>query len=229
MPDLDCRVRDSGAMSESMIVVLAVAGGAAGFVAGGLGRVLLRRLSRGVRTPFLWCECSVAALWAVVVCRVAAESLPVWWAAVPLLLGWLAVLLIACDVLAFRLPDALTLPAYPVALVVLAVAGCASGSPDMFVRAAVGAVVFAGTYALVRCVSWSAMGPGDVKLAGSLGAVVGAVSVQAVLATMAAAALLTVAASSGVRRAVPHGPAMLLPAWVITVYPGVATFRTGLW
>ncbi|MGW5644165.1 prepilin peptidase [Saccharopolyspora sp. NPDC003752] len=199
-----------------MVVLIGIAGGAAGFGAGRLGRLLLCSARRGVRPPRMWCELAVGLLWTVVAVR-AATGMPLWWVAVPLLLGWLAVLLTACDVLASRLPDVLTLPAYPVAAVLLAVA--AVPRPDVLLGGAAGAVVFAGTYLLVRVVSPGAMGPGDVKLAGSLGAVVGAVSLPAVLFVMAAAAALTLVAALWARiGGVPHGPAMLAPAWLVTTF-----------
>lgn len=222
-------VRDAGAMIEAEIVAMAAVGGAGGIVAGRIGVRLLRGLRRGVPPPRLWCELTVAASWAIVVARVAAGTLPTWWAAVPLLLGWMAVLLAVCDTLASRLPDALTLPAYPVAVVLLLVAAGVSGESELLVRGLVGAIVFAGTYGCVRLVSVTAIGPGDVKLAGSLGAVVGAVSLWAVLLTMLVAALVTAVVAGGLRRAVPHGPAMLIPAWLVTAFPGAGVFRSGLW
>ncbi|QIZ33862.1 A24 family peptidase [Saccharopolyspora sp. ASAGF58] len=199
-----------------MIVLIGIAGGATGFAAGRLGRLALCSMRRGVRPPRMWCEVAVGLLWAVVFVRVV-TGMPLWWAAIPLALGWFAVLLAVCDVLAGRLPDVLTLPAYPVAAVLLTVA--ALHRSDVLLGAVAGAVVFAGTYLLVRVVSSGAMGPGDVKLAGSLGAVVGAVSLSAVLFVMAAAAALTLVAALWTRLGgVPHGPAMLAPAWLITAF-----------
>ncbi|MER5393430.1 prepilin peptidase [Saccharopolyspora sp. NPDC002686] len=159
---------------------------------------------------------AVAVLWAVVAVRVA-TGMPWWWAGVPLLLGWVGVLLAVCDVRAYRLPDVLTLPAYPVALVFIAVA--ALHRPGVSAGAAGGLLLFGGVYAVVRLISPAALGPGDVKLAGVLGLVVGAVAVGAVLAVVVAAALFTLLmASWRGRGAVPHGPAALLPAWLVTAF-----------
>jgi leader peptidase (prepilin peptidase) / N-methyltransferase len=202
------------------VVAATVVGGVVGSGAGWSGRWLLGRIRRGVRVPKPWCEVAVAVVWATVVGRAAVGGLPLWWSAVPLLLGWLAVLLTACDVLVARLPDALTLPAYPVAAVVLGFAGFCGRRPELLFGAVAGAVVFAGTYALVRLVSAASLGPGDVKLAGTLGAAVGAVSVSAVLVSMLAAALLTLVSAWRMRRpGVAHGPAMLVPAWLVTAFP----------
>ena len=214
-------------MAEVEIAVASLAGAAAGFGSGWLGRLALNALSRGVRPPGLWCEGAVAALWSVVAARAAAGSLPVWWMAVPLLVGWLFAALSVCDVLTARLPDALTLPAYPASAAALAAAAYWGHVPELPVRALAGAVLFAASYALIRLLSPSALGAGDVKLAGSLGAATGAVSVWAVLLTMFVAALLTLALASGGRAGLPHGPLMLAPAWVVTTFPAAGVLRGG--
>lgn len=195
----------------------AVVSGAVGGCAGWFGRRLLGRLRRGVRAPPGWCEATVAVLWATVAIRALTGGLPLWWSVIPLLLGWLAVLLVACDVLAARLPNVLTLPAYPVAAFVLGLVAYWGRLPGLLPGAVVGALLFAGAYSVIRLVLPAALGPGDVKLAGSLGAVIGAVSVSAVLLSMLAAAVLTLVTACLVRsRVVAHGPAMLLPAWLVT-------------
>ncbi|MEY8041702.1 A24 family peptidase [Saccharopolyspora cebuensis] len=193
-----------------------------GAAAGAAGARLLRALGRGVRPPPLCCASAVAVLWAVVAARLAGGAFGWWWAPVPLLLGWVGVLLAVCDLRAARLPDALTLPAHPVAacLVGLAAAHRPAALPGVLVGALLGAALFGGGYLVVRLLAPAALGPGDVKLAAPLGAVVGAVSVPAVLAVMGVAAVLTALWSA--RRGgagVPHGPAMLLPAWCATVFP----------
>ncbi|WP_246195597.1 prepilin peptidase [Halopolyspora algeriensis] len=210
-------------------IVTTVACGIAGLGAGRLGRCLLRRLRRGVRPPKLWCEVGVALLWTTAAAGNLAGAFPLWWMPVPLLLGWLAMMLTVCDLFAGRLPDALTLTAYPVAAGVLALAACAGRDPEMALRALSGAILFAGSYACVRLLSPTAMGAGDVKLAGSLGAAVGAVSPVAVMVTMVAAAVLTLAAACVARATtVPHGPAMLLPAWLATTFPAAMSVQTAL-
>ncbi|WP_344129967.1 A24 family peptidase [Saccharopolyspora halophila] len=186
-----------------------------GVVAGCGGRLLLRALRRGVHVPWPWCAAAVGLAWGVVGARIEA-GMPWWWAGVPLGLGWLAVLLAACDLRAARLPDALTLPAYPATIALLV--PVALHEPRASTTAAGGLVLFAGTYLAVRLIAPHAMGPGDVKLAGPLGALVGAVSLQAVLGAMVAAAALTLVATTSRRAgAVPHGPAMLLPSWLVTL------------
>ena len=96
---------------------------------------MLRRLPRGARVPVPVCTVAVALLWAAVGER-ASEGLPVWWWPVPLVLGWAGVLLAGADLIARRLPDALTLPAYPVVAVLLGVAAAGAGTTEALARAA---------------------------------------------------------------------------------------------
>ena len=97
--------------------------------------MVLRRLPRGARVPVPVCTVAVALLWAAVGER-ASEGLPVWWWPVPLVLGWAGVLLAGADLIARRLPDALTLPAYPVVAVLLGVAAAGAGTTEALARAA---------------------------------------------------------------------------------------------
>jgi leader peptidase (prepilin peptidase)/N-methyltransferase len=132
------------------------------------------------------------------------------------LLGWLAVPLAASDLLWWRLPDGLTLPAYPLLGLALAVAAIARADVGLGVRAVLGALVFGGVHALVYVIAPRALGAGDVKLAGSLGAVLGAAgwSAFAVAATLAAGVTLLIALVRR-SRAAPHGPGLLLATWLI--------------
>ncbi|SHG14240.1 prepilin peptidase [Streptoalloteichus hindustanus] len=208
----------------------------AGVLAGAAGRVLLGRLPRGVPVRPPWCELAVGGLTTVVGSRAALGLLPLWWVAVPAALGWLAVLLTAADLARRRLPDALTLPAYPVAAALLAIAALTGPGGVLGWRAFGGAVVFGAAHALVRLVAPRAMGAGDVKLAGVLGAVLAAVDWAALLVGALLANLGTVvlagasALSRGARsrdgpasardRGVPHGPGLLIAAWLVAAFPG---------
>lgn len=202
------------------IVLFVLLAAAAGGFAGWGGRRLLGTLRRGVRPTAGWCECAVAGLWAVTAGVAVVRQLPPWWAALPLVLGWFAVLLCACDVLAARLPDALTLPAYPVVAVALCLSAHLSGVPPPLGGALAGAAIYGGCYAATRWVRPRSMGAGDVKLAGSLGAVTGSASLSGVFLCMLASALLTLPWAWFRRAGVPHGPAMLAPVWVLTVCTG---------
>ncbi|MGB8963392.1 MAG: prepilin peptidase [Pseudonocardiaceae bacterium] len=192
----------------------------AGAMAGAGGAMMLRRLPRGVRVPVPVCAVAVAALWAAVGEQ---AGLPVWWWPIPMVVGWAGVLLAGTDLVARRLPDALTLAAYPVVAVLLGVAAVGGGNTNALARAAVGALLWAGGYAAVRLVAPGALGGGDVKLAGSLGALTAATSWPGLLLAVLVANLLTAAVAGPARLLgyldVPHGPAMLAAAWLVVLHP----------
>jgi len=185
---------------------------------------MLRRIPRGVRVPVPVCAVAVAALWAVVDER-ALGGLPAWWWPVPLVLGWAGVLLSGADLIARRLPDVLTLPAYPVVAVLLGAAAVGAGDARPLARAAAGALLWTGGYAAVRLIAPGALGGGDVKLAGSLGALTAATSWPGLVLAVLAASVMTAAAAAPARilgyRDVPHGPAMLAAAWLVVLHPPV--------
>ncbi|MGH3670505.1 MAG: prepilin peptidase [Pseudonocardiaceae bacterium] len=196
----------------------------AGGLAGAGGALLLRWIPRGVRLPVPVCGLAVAALWAVVAVR-AGAGLPLWWCPVPLALAWAGVLLSGADLVARRLPDALTVPAYPLVAVLLSAAAIAAADAGPLFRALAGAVLWAGGYAAVRLVAPGALGGGDVKLAGSVGALTAATSWPGLLLAILGASAVTVALAAPARllglREVPHGPAMLVAAWLVVLHPPV--------
>lgn len=201
-----------------------------GSTAGRAARVLVRWLRRGAPVPPPWCEVSLAGSWAVCGWLWTSGRLPGEW--LPLLLGlsWLAVAAGAVDLMCHRLPDALTLPAVPLILLLVMPLGT-----DSALRALCAAVVLAGGHLLVRLAVPAAMGAGDVKLAAPVGAALGAVSWPALaIWAVLAAALTSVMVLAGRSRgagvrgpgvrgpgvrgpgvAVPHGPAMLLAGWLV--------------
>ena len=145
--------------------------GGLGMLAGAFARWLLGRLRRGARVAPPHCELVLGALWAVSGYWWSVGRLDPGWLPLLLGLGWLGVAAGAVDLVHRRLPDALTLPALPAALLLTVPLGGAA-----VLRAALGAAALAGGYLLVRLVAPAALGPGDVKLAAPLGAVLGAVS-----------------------------------------------------
>ena len=164
-----------------------------GLLAGAGGRLLLRRLRRGTRVPPPWCEGAVGLLWAALA-GAAGHGL-LGWPWVPLLASaaWFGVVAGVVDARHHRLPDALTLPALPVALLlVIPLGGPALG------RAAAGAAVLGAAYLLVHAVAPAALGAGDVKLAAPVGALGAAVGWPALLLGCALAAAMTGALAVGV-------------------------------
>src|SRR5689334_20825484 len=104
-----------------------------GVLTGALGRQLLARLQRGAVVRPGWCEVANALLWAII--GATANATPPWWTPVMLTLSWFAVLLVATDLLHNRLPDALTLPAYPVFAFLLTIAALTGAGSETMVRA----------------------------------------------------------------------------------------------
>jgi leader peptidase (prepilin peptidase)/N-methyltransferase len=138
--------------------------------------------------------------------------------------GGLAVLSVALavvDLRTHRLPDRLVLPAYPAAVILLGGAALLRGEPLRLISVAGGALALFAFYLGLRMLRAGGMGGGDVKLAGLLGAYLGYLGWDAVLAgalagflfggVFAAALLLTRRARAGT--AVAFGPWMLLGAW----------------
>lgn len=189
-----------------------------GFLAGAAARVLLARLRRGARVRAPVCEVAVGAAWAATAWMWASGWLPGAW--VPALLGlsWLGVAASAVDLCHRRLPDALTLPALPVALALLLPIG-----PAAVLHGVIGAVIATVAHGALHLLAPAAMGAGDVKLAAPIGAVVGAASVEALaLAVVGAVVLSGLVAVVGLALgrlgrsgAVPHGPSMLAAGWVV--------------
>lgn len=209
--------------SLTPVVIVPVLLAVLGVAAGAGARLLLRRLRRGARVPPPWCEAGVAVAWGATGAAVGAGAVALRWVPVLLALGWFGVAVGAVDVRHHRLPDALTLPALPAALLLLGPLGAAA-----VLRGLAGAVVACAAYAAVHLASPGALGAGDVKLAAPLGAVLAAASWEAlalagVLSALAGAAtalvILVVARARGRPRcaALPHGPPMLLAGWLVVL------------
>lgn len=88
------------------------------------------------------------------------------------LLG-VGVWLIVVDVRTHRLPNRIVLPTLAALLVLVATDAVVTGESSAMVRALLGMLVLCGFYALLRLISRSGMGGGDVKLAAVIGLVLG--------------------------------------------------------
>jgi leader peptidase (prepilin peptidase)/N-methyltransferase len=195
-----------------VVVVLACAAG--GVVAGAGARVLLGRLRRGARVPPPWCEVAVAAGWGGTAAAWAGGMVPLVWLPALLGLAWFAVAAGAVDAGHRRLPDALTLPALPAAVLLLLPVGA-----EAAVRGMLGAALAVAVHAAVYLAVPGAVGAGDVKLAAPLGAVLAAVAWPALaFAAVLAAAFTAVVAAATRVRAVPHGPSMLAATWMVATW-----------
>ena len=207
-----------------MAVAGALAVGLAGVVAGALARGLLARLRRGAEVRAPVCELAVGGLWAATGGLWGAGDLAPNWLPVLLGVAWLGVAAGLVDLRHHRLPDALTLPAAGVAPLALLPLGI-----GVVTRGLLGSAVAVACYGSVHLAAPSALGAGDVKLAASLGTVLGGVSwgalaVAAGIAALATAAAAVVAVGVGGlprRGAVPHGPSMLAASWVTTTLAAV--------
>ncbi|MGH3491926.1 MAG: prepilin peptidase [Sciscionella sp.] len=197
--------------------------GVAGLLIGALTRLVLRRLRRPILLRTGWCEGGTAlVLFGLgmlgVQCGVGWQAL-----LIPMAIALFGVPLVCADLLCCRLPNALTTAGYP--LVALAVFGqvLRTGDTAMAWRALLGALLFGLGYAVSWWLRPDALGAGDVKLVGSLGAALGAVSLLAVPVCALFAALCTaVSALASPRRrvGVPHAPGLVLGALLITALSG---------
>jgi leader peptidase (prepilin peptidase) / N-methyltransferase len=88
-------------------------------------------------------------------------------------LGALGVALAAIDITVQRLPNRLTLPAYPVLIALLTVAAIAGHDLTALARALLGGVALAAGYLLLALLRPGQLGGGDVKLAGIAGLALG--------------------------------------------------------
>ncbi|MGW4400543.1 prepilin peptidase [Amycolatopsis nivea] len=136
---------------------------------------------------------AVAAV-AVAGSRADAGAFPAWWLPVAWLISVLGVPLALADARHRRLPDILTLPAYPAVALTLTLAALSGGGWRLTAGALLGCLLFGGTHLIVHRLSSGGLGPGDVKLAGSFGAVLGAVGGLAPAVAAVLAALVSLAA-----------------------------------
>jgi leader peptidase (prepilin peptidase) / N-methyltransferase len=136
-----------------------------------------------------------------------------------------SLVLAVIDARTHRLPNRIVLPAYPVALVLLAL-GCALGAPwGSFLRALVGGAALFAFYLLLRLVQPRGIGGGDVKLAGLVGIHLGFLGwAQLVVGAFAGfllgglfGLLLILARRARGRTLLAFGPWMLAGTWLVVL------------
>lgn len=136
------------------------------------------------------------------------------------LLAVVCALLVVIDLAAYRLPDAIVGPTYPLLFATLAVAAALSSDWGRFGRAAAAAALLLAGYFVLALLAPDGLGLGDVKLAGLLGAFLGWLGwsqtflgtlVAFVLSGLVAGALL-ISRRATRRSAFPFGPLMVAGA-----------------
>jgi leader peptidase (prepilin peptidase) / N-methyltransferase len=159
-------------------------------------------------------ELGCAALFAVLALRFGLDwALPAY-----LYLAAVGLALALIDIDVKRLPNVLTYPSYPVALVLLGGAAVLGSDSGDFLRAALGGVVAFVFYFLLALAYPAGMGLGDVKLSGVLGLYLGwlgwgvlalGLFLGFLLGGMLGVALIALR-RGGRKSKVPFGPFMLL-------------------
>ena len=170
-------------------------------------------------------EAGTALVFAVLAVRIGLEpELPAF-----LYLGAIGVALALIDLDVKRLPNAIVLPSYAVAGVLLGAAALLGNDLGDFLRALLGMAALFGLYFVLAMVYPAGMGFGDVKLAGLLGLYLGWLGWGEVVAGGFLGFLfgglvgmaLMVARRAGRKSQIPFGPFMLAGALVAILWGGV--------
>lgn len=129
-------------------------------------------------------------------------------------------LLVVCDLVEHRLPNAVVLPMYPILFFLLALTAAATDGWQELGRAFLGSIVLLAGYFGVALAHPKGMGLGDVKLSGLLGLFLGWFGWhQVMLGTLAAfvlngliAIVVLAARRTGLKSELPFGPSMIAGA-----------------
>jgi leader peptidase (prepilin peptidase)/N-methyltransferase len=150
-----------------------------------------------------------------------------------LYLGAVGIALAFIDLDTKRLPNALVLPSYPVAAVLLLLPAVLDGRWNDYLHAILGAAALFAFYFVVAFIYPAGMGFGDVKLAGVLGMYLGwlgwgAVIVGGFLGFFLGAAVggtLMLTRKAGRKTAIPFGPFMVAGALIaVFIGPAIASW-----
>jgi leader peptidase (prepilin peptidase) / N-methyltransferase len=146
--------------------------------------------------------------------------------------GVLGVALSAIDIVVRRLPDKLTLPAYPALVLLLGLAAVFGHSGAALVRALLGGVALTCVYFLLAVLRPGQLGAGDVKLAGLTGLALGWLGWPVLILGAALAFVLSGVVSLGLlaarrislRDSICFGPFMLGGALIAILVSGLSAF-----
>ena len=144
----------------------------------------------------------------------------------------ISVVLTLIDLDTHRLPNAIVLPSYVVAGILLVIASVLAAEWGPLLGAAIGMAVLYAFYFVIRLIRPDGMGGGDVKLAGLIGIYLGWLGWGALAVGAFAAFLyggvfgiaLMLTRRAGRKTAIPFGPWMILGAWT-GVFTGEAVGR----
>jgi leader peptidase (prepilin peptidase)/N-methyltransferase len=139
-----------------------------------------------------------------------------------LYLAAISIALTMIDLELRRLPNAIVLPSYPIAAVLLTVAALAEDDPGRLLSAAIGAASLYAFYFLLWLVYPKGMGFGDVKLAGVLGLYLGWFGWEyavcgaffGFLLGGVVGVILMALGRAGRKTQIPFGPYMIVGAWL---------------
>ncbi|MCP2250979.1 prepilin peptidase [Lentzea aerocolonigenes] len=196
-----------------MTVLWAVGGAVGGLASGVALRELVNRFTRtGIALPLV-----SAAVLAVLAIKFAGSVEVLAFAC----LGAVGVALAFIDTAVRRLPDVLTLPAYPAVLILLTVAALTGGTIGALGRAVLGGLTLAFVYRVLEFVNPAGMGYGDVKLSGVIGMALAWLGWPVLLLGAALAFILSAVVSLvllllrkvTLKSTLPFGPFMLLGAF----------------
>jgi leader peptidase (prepilin peptidase)/N-methyltransferase len=167
-------------------------------------------------------ELTTGALFVVMALRFGVD----WQLPAYLYLAAISVALALIDIDVKRLPDAIVLPSYPVALVLLALPALLDDRWDDLLRAVIGGAALFAFYFVLAFINPRGMGFGDVKLAGVLGLYLGwlgwGVLVLGAFAGFLVGGLygivLMLAGRAGRKSQIPYGPFMLAGALIAVLF-----------
>jgi leader peptidase (prepilin peptidase)/N-methyltransferase len=193
-----------------------------------LSWLLLRGRSRCCDEPISGRYPLVEAATAVAFAAITAWVGLSWILPALLYLAAISIALTMIDLELKRLPNAITLPSYPIVAALLTLAALADGEAGLLWRSAMCGVALYALYFLLMIINPRGMGFGDVKLAGILGLYLGWFGWQhaivgAFLGFLVGGLVgigLMFAGRAGRKTQIPFGPFMIIGTWLALAFAG---------